>query len=94
MYEITPQLYEETADRLCDAIGTKNYFSGSIEFGFGDVECRLTVSVIVHRRQTVMPEGTYDTISDLIPVWWEFHTSDEGEMLNDFSFTLLKEYIC
>ena len=35
-----------------------------------------------------------DRIDDLVPVWWEFHTSDQaGERPNDFSFSELKEYL-
>ena len=57
MYEITSRLYEETAERLCDAIGSGNYFTGSIEFNFEDTECRLTATVIVYRRHVELPEG-------------------------------------
>lgn len=94
MYEITSRLYEETAQRLCDAIGGGNYFSGSIEFLFDDIECRLTATAIVYRSRIEMPEGSGMKIDDIVPVWWEFHTSgDDGEMLNDFSFAALKEHI-
>jgi hypothetical protein len=35
-----------------------------------------------------------DLIDNIIPVWWEFHsTTDEGEVLNDFDFAELKEYL-
>ncbi|MFR9128907.1 MAG: hypothetical protein ACLVJK_02600 [Alistipes putredinis] len=41
-----------------------------------------------------LPEGDADRIDDLVPVWWEFHTSDQaGERPNDFSFSELKEYL-
>ena len=57
-------------------------------FDFGGVACRLTASVIVYRSRTRYPEGDRDEIADLVPVWWEFHTSDDGgEFLNDFSFS-------
>ena len=36
-------------------------------------------------------EGDRDVIADLVPVWWEFHTTgDGGEVLNDFSFSDLR----
>jgi hypothetical protein len=38
-----------------------------------------------------MPEGRTRPISDLVPVWWEFHTADcDAERLNDFSFSELR----
>jgi len=70
------------------AVGGGSYFSGSLTFPFGDMECRLTASVIVYRRRERLPEGDRDAIADLVPVWWEFHTvGSDGEALNDFSFS-------
>lgn len=94
MYSVTPELYEETAVRLAEAVGSENYFSGTIAFAFDDAECRLTASVIVYRNRIVQPDATADVLSDLVPVWWEFHTSRHGdEMLNDFDFTELRRYL-
>lgn len=91
LYTVTPALYEETFSRLAEAIGDRNYFSGTVTFAFGDATCRLTTSVIVYRRTESLPEGDFDVISDLVPVWWEFHTeTDEGEVPNDFSFSHLR----
>ncbi|MBP3482969.1 MAG: hypothetical protein J6K28_06230 [Alistipes sp.] len=92
MYSISSQLYEETARRLRDAIGGRSYFSGSLDFVFEDTECRLTLSAVIYTSRREMPEGAITVIDDIVPVWWEFRTSDEnGEMLNDFSFSALKE---
>lgn len=94
MYSLSPELYHEAAHRLCAAIGCENYFSGSVTFLFGDTECRLTASVVVYRKRLSLPEGVTEAICDLIPVWWEFHTTaQEGEVINDFCFTELKGYI-
>ncbi len=42
-----------------------------------------------------LPEGDEERIADLVPVWWEFHTvAPEGEVLNDFSFNVLRDYVC
>lgn len=91
-YSVSSELYLETAARLVEAIGPENYFSGSLLFAFGDIECRLTASVIVYRRAERFPEATCDRIADLVPVWWEFHTCRDGvEMLNDFSFSALRD---
>ena len=84
MYSVSSELYLEVAARLAEAIGGGSYFSGSLTFPFGDMECRLTASVIVYRRRERLPEGD----PDLVPVWWEFHTvGSDGEALNDFSFS-------
>ena len=90
-YSVSTELYEEVAARLEEAIGGGSYFSGSLEFDWEDVGCRLTASVIVYRRRERYPEGDRDEISDLVPVWWEFHTTGpDGEMLNDFTFSELR----
>ncbi|WP_418983615.1 hypothetical protein [Alistipes sp.] len=91
MYSVSPELYREAAARLAEAVGGSNYFSGTVRFPFGDTECRLTGSVIVYRKRESLPEGDGERIADLVPVWWEFHTSIEGrEVLNDFSFSQLR----
>lgn len=91
IYSVSSQLYEEVQERLLDAIDYRQYFSGSIEFDFEGLVCRLTLSCFVRHRSEEQVEGTFTYIDDLIPVWWEFHTcDDEGEMLNDFSFEELR----
>lgn len=91
IYSVSSELYLEAASRLAEAIGGGSYFSGSIVFVFGDTECRLTASVIAYRRCERLPEGDRDVIADLVPVWWEFHTTVDGsEIPNDFSFSALK----
>ncbi|MFR5363056.1 hypothetical protein [Alistipes finegoldii] len=94
MYSVSPELYQEVAARLADAVDGENYFSGSLAFRFGDTACRFTASVIVYRTRLSQPEGDAEPVSDLVPVWWEFHTfSAEGEMLNDFDFSEMKRFV-
>ncbi len=94
MYSISTALYLETVEQLAETIGASNYFSGSLTFQFGEVACRMTTSVIVYRQHLSMPEDEQEIITDLIPVWWEFHTTIDGtEQLNDFSFTTLRKHI-
>lgn len=83
--EITSALYQEAANYLAEAIGEEEYFSGKVEFNSENVECRLTISVIVYRNRVS------GEINDLVPVWWEFDTLVDGEeRLNDFSFRYLR----
>lgn len=94
MYIVSDNLYSETAQKLIEAIDDRNYISESIEWQHGEIDCRLVLSAVIYREKRPMPEGTACTITDIVPVWWEFHTSDdEGEKLNDFSFSTLKEFI-
>ncbi len=93
-YSVSSELYEELAVRLREAIGAKNYFSGSVAFTSGEVECRLVTSVIVYRQRVSMPEGDCCAIANLVPVWWEFHTvGPEGETVNDLDFRELTRYV-
>lgn len=92
IYSISSDLYDEVKQRLVEAIGDRSYFSGSVSFDYGALQCRLVVSCFVHRRRDEMPEGVALPVCDLVPVWWEFKTT-EGivELLNDFSFSTLRE---
>ena len=95
MYAISTKLYNEVAERFRSRFSGSDYASGVIEFDYGDhVWCRLVVSAIVYRRRERADDGDQWLISDAIPVWWEFHTTlDKGEVMNDFSFNTLREYL-
>ena len=94
MLEISSQIYEKTAQKLCDLLGDSSYFSGAFDFVHEDIECRMVASLIIAHRQIEFPEDTLTFISDICPVWWEFHTVIAGEeRVNDFDFALFKEYI-
>ena len=91
MYSVSTELYQEVAARLAEAIGSGRYYLGTLAFEYGEVECRLTASLLVYRERVRYPEGDRDEVADLVPVWWEFHTADEaGGFLNDFSFSELR----
>ena len=84
MLNIPVSVYEEVADRLREALGMKDYFSGSIEAHDDDYDYRLTATLIVYRRRDGYAGCEFEAIDDLVPVWWEFHSYDmEGELLND-----------
>lgn len=95
MYTVLSKVYLEVAERLSALIGLSHYYSGSFEIDFGEVACRMVLSAVVYRHQESFPEGRIvDIIDNVVPVWWEFHTvTEEGEVLNDFDFTELKEYL-
>ena len=61
---------------------------------YGDVFCRMTLSAVIYRQSQPDEGCSICAITDIIPVWWEFHTFIDGdEVLNDFSFNELREYI-
>ena len=94
MYDIPSQLYLEVADRLIARFGTSDYFSGTLSLDYDGVMCRLLLSAIIYRRRERCDEGERLLIADVVPVWWEFHTvGEQGEVLNDFSFNVLRQYL-
>jgi len=94
MYSVSTELYEAVTAALKEAVGDKGYFSGSIAGENEETEWRLTISVMAYRETVPLPDGDRERITDLAPVWWEFHTvGDEGEMLNDFSFSEVRESV-
>ncbi len=95
MYDISDELYRITTCLVIDRIGDQGYISDVIEFEHDEMLCRLHLSAVIYRQTSVYPEGKITAISDIIPVWWEFHTytSEGEEVLNTFSFNELRQYI-
>ncbi len=94
MYDILPELYREVAAEIIERADGRDYYSGLFDMEWNGVECHMVLSVVVYRSQRRYPEGVVSIISDMVPVWWEFHTYIEGEeVLNNFSFNELREYL-
>lgn len=94
MYAISSNLYLEVATRLVELVERDNYYSDTFEFEYGDVFCRMTLSAVIYRQSQPDEGCSICAITDMIPVWWEFHTFIDGdEVLNDFSFNKLRECI-
>lgn len=91
IYSVSPELNERIADALLEAIGTRNFFSGSVRVvSDDDVECTLRTTCVVYRRPVMMPEGEGSAVLSVVPVWWELHTvCVAGVLDNDFSFSEL-----
>lgn len=87
MYTISHQLYLDVGERLMDAIGRKEYYSGVVVSYAEEVECRLVCTLIVEREAKASEGHRLPEIARLIPVWWECHTyRGDEKILNDFSF--------
>lgn len=94
MYDVSNQLYLEVAERLLSLVGQRDYLSGRLEFDFGSITCCLIFSVVIYRRKVQCERGDVSLVDDVVPVWWEFHTvGEQGEVLNDFSFNVLRQYL-
>lgn len=85
MFQVSSELYDEIAIRLREAFGGGGFYSGSVECAVGETLCRLTASLVLYRSDDRWPEGCRRRLTDVVPVWWEFHTvTADGEVLNDF----------
>ena len=94
MYNVLPELYQKVLSKILDSIDSKGYYSGSHEFEYEGVECTMILSAVIHYRKERFPEGESEFVADMVPVWWEFHSYVDGEeVLNNFSFNELREYI-
>ncbi len=91
MYSLKPETYYRLAAAVCASLSNIYYFNGSVAVADGDAECRLTATLIIYRRNVDIFSDEYDSITDVIPVWWECHTTtDEGEVEDDFDFDLFR----
>lgn len=91
MFQVSSELYDEIAIRLREAFGGGGFYSGSVECAVGETLCRLTASLVLYRSDDRWPEGCRRRLTDVVPVWWEFHTvTADGEVFNDFSFAELR----
>ena len=81
MFQVSSELYDEIAIRLREAFGGGGFYSGSVECAVGETLCRLTASLVLYRSDDRWPEGCRRRLTDVVPVWWEFHTvTADGEV--------------
>ena len=91
---ITSAQYYRVAEKIIEQTMGRNYFSGVLEFDLEEYSVRMVTTLMVYYRKELLPQGEVTLISDIIPVWWEYHTFLDGEeKLNDFSFNELRGYI-
>ena len=87
MYEFSDDVYLEVAERLMEAIGRKEFFSGAVTYYDDEVCCRLKISAVVHRTKRSGDEPQSSVEVKVLPVWWEMSTTiGNEEVVNDFSF--------
>ena len=94
MYNVLPELYREVATEIIERVGHRGYYSGTFDMAWGSVECHVVLSAVIYRSEEQYPEGVVSRVSDVVPVWWEFHTFRGGEeIINNFSFNEMREYL-
>ena len=91
MYVISRKVYADLARQVCERLEDCSYFSGEITCDDGVAEHRFLATLIIYRKRAELLGQEFDTISDVVPVWWECRSVTEGgEVLNDFDFGQFK----
>lgn len=88
MIEITRNIYEEVLSKLIGEIRESNYLSTrNITGSFDNVMYNFIITAVIYRDD-------FKNISEIVPIWWEFHTEIDGiEKMNDFLFSELQKLI-
>lgn len=95
MIEIESGDYCNIARKAAAAIGSRQFFSGTVECAHDRFFSSLTATLLIYRRGDGLPEGPAETVCDVVPVWWEFSAVGENgsELPNDFSFSEFREHL-
>lgn len=97
MININDNNYTAIAEKLLAAIGEGEYYNGTVDYDNGSFTAALRTTLIIYREPLLDPADpsrAATRITDIVPVWWEFHTYGEsGEAPNDFSWGELKEFM-
>lgn len=96
-HRIPEEVYAELAAQLLQQIGNSNYISGlraTVETE--DFDYELIASAVIYWRNIAAPDGNYQELERIVPVWWELHSyegDDRIECLNDAAFERIHEQI-
>ncbi len=94
MYKISPNLYTRLAEHIYEEITSPTFYSGVIEMDDDEVAIRFVSTLIPYFNKEEYNGSTRYTLRDIVPVWWEIHTTtNEGEVNNDFDFSTLLNFI-
>ncbi|MFI3331906.1 MAG: hypothetical protein SNI51_00135 [Rikenellaceae bacterium] len=95
MLTINPTLYERLAELLVEEIDGRSYYSDIILFEDSEADYTFSATLMVYYSMQHAIDGSVAEISNILPIWWEFHSfTEDGERLNDFDFNLLKQIVC
>lgn len=98
MLHITDEVYAELAQMIVDhvSVSYKESISKKFEYETDDAIYKLDISAIVYWRLETAPDGEWNEIADIVPIWVEMHTTDPetgDEIPNDMKFGRLKDFI-
>lgn len=91
---VEEHIYDALAKAMLVEIGPRNYITTTLEVEDGDLFFEFVCSAIIYRRTEEYPEGAFEAISDVVPVWWELSSfRGDEQVLNDATFDKLKRYL-
>lgn len=92
---VQPHIYQALAEALSERIADRSYIScATIDVEDGELLFRLHIDAIIYRREESLPEGVFEVVSKVVPVWWELHSfRGDVEVCNDATFEQIHEYI-
>ena len=97
IYRVSDEDYAALAAEIKGRLLSPCYFTGVVEtIGVCGEVLRLTASLILYRRR---PDNRnhyerYDTICDVLAVWWDFMCEDEeGVVCDDFDFERFRTFL-
>lgn len=97
VFHIENKIYKDITEQLTELIGGNDYIRATrINIEDGDISHTFDITAIIYHELFSAPDGCWSEISDIIPIWHEFHTYEGAEMiekLNDFSIDNLKKYM-
>lgn len=94
MISITEKIYSDLAQRLIEQLHNVDFYNGTIELDYPELYTTFHCTLLVYQDKINLDNHIYNTISEILPVWWEFETACEyGIEYNDFSWATLYEYI-
>lgn len=97
MVAVTDSDYAVIAAKLLGSIGSADYYNGTVEHEFGEYNTVLRTTLIIYREPLLDPADASRSatrITDIVPVWWEFHLyGPGGELLTDFCWHTLRDFL-
>ncbi len=94
MVRISQKEYQELASVLLENIEGNRYDELNFTYETEEWTGYFHAKLMLYRQTVSYPEGDFKELTDIVPVWVEFHTvADDGEVLNDFSWDELKKHL-
>ena len=94
-YEFSDDFYYEFAKVLVDKVDGHDYWAGSLDFSFDNVDVKFDASIVIEYTtcQDMIFAG-YQMINRVAPMWWTIEVAVDGEDCDhDFDFDNVREYL-